>query len=128
MREVAAPAAEALCYAGRSDVGMPKLMELFEQNFNLAYSSLETLTWYPAQKELLRPYVSKLKAWAGQGSGAGEDDRMSLAPKARSLLVNLGEIPPAGLYTEKERQTEMQRNLKPRQFKYPEPFVKNQEE
>ena len=123
-REIAAAAAAALCHAGPDDVGLPNLMELFEQNFNLAYSSLETLTWYPERKELLRPYVPKLVVWS---KPKGEIDRMSLTPKARSLLVNLGELAPAELYTEAEREKEMSRNLNPRQFKYPELFEKEKQ-
>lgn len=119
VNEVATAAAEALCYLGEFDTGMNKLIRLFQNNFNLAYSSLETLTWYPEQKKKMMQYLPELVAMHQEQERITQD-RMGLGVKVRSLLVNLGELPISELYTETDKEEGKQRNRNGRKFVYPQ--------
>lgn len=116
--EVAAAAAEAVCYLGEHKKGIDKLINLFSNNFNLAYSSLETLTWYPEQKEHLMPYIPMLANLIKPKLGKDES-RMDIDVKVRSLLINLGELPLSELYSEQDKKKGLLVNTKPRKFRYP---------
>ena len=125
--EVACAAAEALCYLGEFDVGMEKLIQLFKNNFNPAYSSMETLTWYPEQKKLMLKYLPALKSMNEDQKNIAQD-RMDLGVKIRSILVNLGEIPLSQLYTEDDKEKGINGNVNGRKFYYPPdiaPVVEN---
>ncbi len=121
--EVATAAAEAACYLGEHKKGLDKLMELFSSNFNLAYSSLETLTWYPEQKEYLMPYIPMLLDLIKPQLDK-EESRMDIDIKVRSLLVNLGELPLSELYSNEDKKKGLLVNQNPRQFRYPEQINK----
>lgn len=117
--EVATMAAEAACYLGKHEQGLDKLLALFSSNFNMAYSSLETLSWYAQQKEQLQshiPFLNKLL----EKENKIKQTRMGLAVKVRSLLVNLGELPLSELYTEEDKKIGRKINRTPRQFMYSE--------
>jgi len=116
--EVAAAAAEAACYLGENEKGISKLIDLLESNFSPAYSSLETLSWYPRQKEILKSYVPQLRELLNGGSSVNED-RMGLDIKIRSLLVNLGDLPLSELYSKEEKEKGIRVNQNPRKFRYP---------
>lgn len=117
-KEVSCAAAEALCYMDKFNVGAEKLIDLFRNNFNLAYSSLETLTWYPEQKKKLMNHSSVL-VQIHREQEKKEQDRMGLGVKVRSLLVNLGVLSLSELYTEKDKLKGEKLNLKGRKFLYP---------
>jgi hypothetical protein len=116
--EVSAAAAEAACYLGQNEKGIERLLELLEENFSPAYSSLETLTWYPGQKEILKDYLPELRKLLNEDS-SGAQDRMGLDIKIRSLLVNLGELSLSQLYTQEEKERGIKVNQNPRKFRYP---------
>ncbi len=116
--QVAAAAAEAACYLGQSEKGIDRLLELLEVNFSPAYSSLETLTWYPGQKEILKEYIPEIRKLLNENSSDAQD-RMGLDIKIRSLLVNLGDLPLSQLYTQEEKEKGIQVNQNPRKFRYP---------
>ncbi|SHE82242.1 Arylsulfatase A [Mariniphaga anaerophila] len=117
-KEVATAAAEALCYLGEFDKGVKKLIHLFENNFNLAYSSLETLTWYPEQRQMMMKYLPEFISMNKKQEQIVQD-RMGLGVKVRSILVNLGELPLSELYTEEDREKGIEANKKGRTFVYP---------
>ncbi|MCF7817962.1 MAG: sulfatase [Kiritimatiellales bacterium] len=105
---VAATAAEGCCFAGRSELGIPALIKGLGSNTgdakDLFHSSLETLTWYPEQAKLLASHAAEIHEAGGF--------------PARSVLVNLDELPIDKLYTSKERKkgievNETRRPLKP---------------
>jgi len=116
--EVASAAAEAACYLGKCDMGIAKLIGLLGENFSPAYSSLETLTWYPQQKEILKDYIPELRKLMNENS-SGDQDRMGLDIKLRSLLVNLEDIPISELYSKEEKEKGIRVNQNPRKFRYP---------
>jgi len=116
--EVAAAAAEAACYLGENEKGIAKLLELLKSNFRPAYSSLETLTWYAGQKDILKSYVPELREILN-GGPSGNQDRMGLDIKIRSLLVNLEDIPISELYSKEEKEKGIRVNQNPRKFRYP---------
>ena len=116
--EVAAAAAEAACYLEQSEKGIERLLELLEENFSPAYSSLETLTWYPGQKEILKDYIPELRKLLNEDF-SGAQDRMGLDIKIRSLLVNLGDLSLSQLYTQEEKDKGIRINQNPRKFRYP---------
>lgn len=118
---VACTAAEALCYLGEFSTGAQVLMRYFSENNNQAYSSLETLTWYPEQKEQLKQYLPVFRALARQDQKQ-EESRMKLGVKVRSILVNLGDLPITDLYTEKDRLQGIKLNETGRKFVYPQDF------
>jgi N-sulfoglucosamine sulfohydrolase len=115
--EVATAAADAACYLGKSEIGLPKLIELLKANFSLAYSSLETMTWYPEQKESLKVYIPVLKKLA-KTENDSKRSRNQVPIKARSLLINLGKLPVSELYTEKEKKAAIKRNLASPRFDF----------
>jgi len=116
--EVAAAASEAACYLGENEKGINRLLELLASNFSPAYSSLETLTWYPGQKEQLRIYIPSLRKLL-ETEAAGGQNRMGLDIKVRSLLVNLGDLPLSELYSEEEKEKGIRVNKNPRKFRGP---------
>ncbi|WP_242203528.1 sulfatase family protein [Aestuariivivens insulae] len=116
--EVASMAAEAACFAGAFDLGVNKLINLFEQNFAPAYSSLETLTWYPDQKKMLGKYLSVFQKLNLKYSREDED-RMGLGIKVRSILVNLGALSINELYLNEEKEEGIIKNRDGRKFLYP---------
>jgi len=116
--EVATMASEALCYLGYFDLGVEKLIYLFKNNFNPAYSSLETLTWYPEQKKLLKKYIPAFQNMVLQQSKI-KQDRMSLGVKIRSILINLEALPLNNLYSDYEKAEGVKKNKKGRSFVYP---------
>lgn len=116
--EVATAASEALCYLGKFELGMEKLIELFQVNFNLAYSSIETLTWYPEQKKKMMAYLPLFKEMSEQQQ-AIKQTRMGLAVKVRSILVNLDAIPVSELYSDVEMKEGIISNKNGRKFRYP---------
>ena len=116
--EVACAAAEAICYLGESEKGLEKLINLFKENFDLAYSSIETLTWYPEQKQELQKYIPLFQQMASLQDNVNQN-RMGLGVKLRSILVNLEAIPIAELYTEEEKKRGIILNHKGRNFLYP---------
>jgi len=116
--EVAAAAAEAACYLGENEKGISRLLELLGSNFNPAYSSLETMTWYGEHKEILKAYIPELQKLLDGGS-SGNQDRMGLDIKIRSLLVNLGDLQISQLYTREEIEKGIRVNKNPRKFRYP---------
>ena len=97
---------------------MVKLLEVLEGNFSPAYSSLETLTWYPEQKEMLKACIPELRQLLNENS-SGDQDRMGLNIKIRSLLVNLVGLPLSELYSQEEREKGILVNQNPRKFRYP---------
>ena len=115
--EVAATAAEAVCYLGRGDLGFPVLMTHLEQKMTPAYSSLETISLSEKYSQQMYPYLAQLAEFAKQPSDGTLNDR-GLA--ARSILVNLGKLPISQLYpeelTEKKggRINQKSHELKPR--------------
>ncbi|TKG96894.1 sulfatase [Puteibacter caeruleilacunae] len=115
--QVACAAAEAACYLGAFDKGCNKLITLFKNNFNLAYSSLETLSWYPEQKKQMMKCLPVFKAMNDEQNKV-EQDRMGLGLKIRSVLVNLDALPISKLYTEKDIKDGINKNKKGRKFLY----------
>ena len=115
--EVATTAAEAVCYLGHGDLGLPVLITKFQQKMISAYSSLETISLNQTYSQQIYPYLDQLEEFAQQPSDGTLSDR-GLA--ARSILVNLGKLPMAQLYptelTEKKGKKINQKNhpLKPR--------------
>jgi arylsulfatase A-like enzyme len=114
--EVASAAAEAACYLGENEKGLSKLLELLESNYNPAYSSLETLSWYIGQKEQLRNYIPELRNLLNK-EFSGNQDRMGIDIKVRSLLVNLGDLPLSELYSKEEKDKGILINKNPRKFR-----------
>ncbi len=121
--EVATAAAEALCYLGGFETGIEKLISLFKNNFNLAYSSIETLSWYPEQKEMLLKYLPEFKEMHEKQQEI-KQDRMGLDAKVRSILVNLDALPLSKLYNEEERQKGINANKEGRKFLYPKDIAR----
>ena len=95
--EVAATAAEAVCYLGRSDLGLPVLMTQLERKMIPAYSSLETLSLSEKYSQKLYSYLTQLEELAKLPSDKTLIDRGLVI---RSILVNLGELPISQLYPE----------------------------
>ena len=91
---------------------------MFKGNFNPAYSSLETLTWYPEQKKMLLRYLPEFQALAADQTKI-EQDRMGLGVKVRSILVNLEALPLSKLYSQEEIEKGRNNNEKGRKFVYP---------
>ncbi|WP_258103487.1 sulfatase [Marinoscillum sp. MHG1-6] len=116
-KEVACAAAEALCYLGEFDLGIQKLIDLYKSNFNLAYSSIETLTWYPEEKKKLQVYLPVFLKIAEEQAKITQE-REGLAIKNRSILVNLGVLPLDKLYSEEERKKGEKANASGRKFRY----------
>jgi len=116
--EVASMAAEAACYLGEFELGIKKLIGLFKDNFNPAYSSLETLTWYPKQKKMFKKYVSTFQRMLEEQNSV-KQDRMGLGVKIRSVLVNLEALSLNELYTKSEIEGGIKRNKSGRKFSYP---------
>lgn len=85
---VSATAAEALFYAGRKEEGLQALVNQAKRGSQSAMSALEEL------REAVRPYVADIRQIADKGKGGKFT--------ARSILVNLGELPMQKLYEEKE--------------------------
>jgi hypothetical protein len=112
-REISSILCEALCYQDHESFALPILVREFAQNFNLAYSCLETITWQPKHRNKLNSYISAIQAIA---SSAGPVNRFSVHGKARSLLVNLGALDIHELYTQQEKEIGRQINLNPREF------------
>jgi len=121
--EVASMAAEAACYLGEFDLGIKKLIDLFEDNFNPAYSSLETLTWYPEQKKMLKKYVATFQTMLEEQTKM-KQDRMGLGVKIRSILVNLEALKLNELYTESDIEEGIGKNKSGRKFIYPSDIIK----
>jgi arylsulfatase A-like enzyme len=121
--EVACAAAEAICYMGHFDTGIRRLIDLFKANFNLAYSSIETLSWYPDQKKELLRYKQQFEELAAREAQVNQD-RMGLGVKVRSILVNLKAIPMSELYTKADYEEGIKKNLKGRQFLYPKDIAR----
>jgi len=119
--EVVAIASEAACYLGEFDLGFKKLISLFKGNSDPAYSSLETLTWYPAEKKMLAKYTTTFQALASEQEKQ-DQDRMALGVKVRSILVNLGALPIDELYTKSDIEDGIKSNKAGRKFPYPKDF------
>jgi N-sulfoglucosamine sulfohydrolase len=124
---VAAEAAHALCYMGKSDIGAAALVETFVNGSKGAFSALETLALTPVGKEALRTHRAQLQQLAGlnadspatededaKGDGEGNEEGGN-EWQARAILVNLGELPVKQLYSEaqqeKGRELNTQRKL-----------------
>lgn len=122
--EVVSMAAEAFCYLGEFDLGVNKLVSLLKENYDPAYSSLETLTWYPKQKEMLIKYISTFQKIAAEHANEG-NDRMELGVKVRSILVNLGALPLSELYSKKDIEEGIKKNKAGRKFLYPSDIFTN---
>ncbi|TNJ46038.1 sulfatase [Tamlana fucoidanivorans] len=116
--EVATMASEAICYMDNFELGVDKLINLFRNNFNPAYSSLETLTWYPEQKKSLKKYSPIFRKIA-LGENKNEQGYQGLVLRARSIQVNLNDIPITDLFTEKEKKDGIKKNKTGRKFIYP---------
>ena len=103
---VAATAAEAACYLGRTDRGLPALIAQFKEGTLAAYSSLETLSLHSEMRETLMSYVSEFEQLAERGRSR---------VKARSILVNLGRLPISALFPgQREQVNRARRPLGPR--------------
>ncbi|MNY57687.1 hypothetical protein D3C86_1939290 [compost metagenome] len=111
-------ASETACYLGEFDLGVKKLISLFKDNSDPAYSSLETLTWYPKEKGMLKKYTSVFQNLDAE-QGKLEQDRMGLGVKVRSILVNLGAISIDELYTKSDIEDGIKKNRAGRKFIYP---------
>ncbi len=94
--EIAATAAEALFYLGETAPARDTLAKLLVAKSATAASSLETLTWQPTHAAELQPLVTQLRTLT-QGQGA-------VSYSARSLLVNLKQLPIDELYSANERK------------------------
>ncbi|WP_017258522.1 sulfatase family protein [Pedobacter arcticus] len=116
--EVAIMASEAVCYLGEFDLGVKKLISLFKDNSDPAYSSLETLTWYPVEKKKLQNYTATFQSIVAE-QDKKEQDRMGLGVKVRSILVNLGALTIDELYTQADIQEGIKKNKAGRKFYYP---------
>lgn len=119
--EVSAMAAEAVCYLGKFDEGVKKLISLFKENSDPAYSSLETLTWYAKEKNMLKKYASTFQILNSEQAKL-EQDRMGLGVKVRSILVNLGTLSLDELYTQADIADGIKKNKQGRKFVYPKDF------
>lgn len=115
---VACTVAESVCCLGDFNSGAETLIHYLRENDNQAYSSLETLTWYPRLKEKLMQYLPVLSAIA-EDAAKNEQSRMDLGVKVRSILVNLGDLPISQLYSENERQGGVKANKNGRKFTWP---------
>ncbi len=98
-----------------------KLISLFKDNSDPAYSSLENLTWYAKEKEMLKKYTSVFQL-LDEEQGKLEQDRMGLGVKVRSILVNLGAISIDELYTKSDIEDGVKKNKAGRKFIYPKDF------
>lgn len=105
---VAAAAAEACCFAGAPELGIPALIKGLAtrtgEDRDPFHSALETLTWHPSQLALLAQHAADIEAAGGF--------------PAKSVAVNLGQIPLDQLYSAKDRKAgiklnEDRRKLKP---------------
>ena len=118
---IASAAALAVCYYGKADQGVSALMTLFEREAKAfaalqetlsasrqrvpygqkgwppAYSALETLSLDPRFVPALRNMIPRLQA---MHKGYKPDKRRNCQQNARSILINLGTIPVADLYTQ----------------------------
>jgi N-sulfoglucosamine sulfohydrolase len=119
--EVVVMASETACYLGEFDLGINKLISLFKDNSDPAYSSLENLTWYAKEKEMLKKYTSVFQL-LDEEQGKLEQDRMGLGVKVRSILVNLGAISIDELYTKSDIEDGVKKNKAGRKFIYPKDF------
>lgn len=99
--QVAATAALGVCYLGRSDLALPVLIANLEQKKIPAYSALESLSWDREYRAKLQPYLSQLKQLARLPSDGTLKDR-GLA--ARSILINLKQLPISQLYPQELNQ------------------------
>lgn len=95
--EVAATAAEAVCYLGRGDLGLSVLMAHLEQKMTPAYSALETISLSKKYSQQMYPYLGQLEKLAKLPSDGTLSDRGLVI---RSILVNLGKLPISQLYAE----------------------------
>lgn len=111
--DVAVAAADAVCYLGKPEVGTAKLFTMMEGGFAPAYSSLETLTWYEGLRQHVKVHTERLKTIA-----AKEGDGTELPMMARSLLINLGELPIEQLYTKEAIEAAKQQNAGKPDFNY----------
>lgn len=109
---VSATAAEACCFSGATEVGLPVLVQGIthrkgedQQPF---HSSIETLSWYPQMAVSFEGYMDKIKAAGG------------LAGK--SVLINLGKMPADKLHSEKDRKKGIQLNKSRKPIK-PQPSL-----
>lgn len=85
---VSATAAEAIVYAGREREGLQALVSQAKQGSQSALSALEELG------EVVRPFASDIRQIVEKGKGGKFT--------ARSILINLGELPLNELFGEKE--------------------------
>ncbi len=115
---VAAEAAHALCYAGRAEVGMPALLDAFARGSKTAQSALETLALTPAGAAALRSHLPRLRQLATGAPAAastGEDaEGGDVSSQARSILINLREMPVNRLYGAPEQAKGRQVNAERR--------------
>ncbi len=108
---ISATAAEAACYLGKPDIGLPMLMAKFKENSPTAYSSLETLSLNEDLKKQLEKYVPEFESLS---------QNKNLGMRSRSILVNLGKLPISKLYPEQDIQKGIKVNLDRRRL-YPRP-------
>jgi len=116
--QISTMATEALCHVSDNPKEIDLLFERFSNNDNAAYSALETLTWYPAQKHKVVALGAELEKLLAENE-VNKDDRMSVYLKIRSLLVNIGKLKVHDLYPDTHIAKGKKLNIKSRQFVHP---------
>ena len=124
--DIAVMSAEALCYLTEDKAPLMFLYDKFKNNDNVAYSALETLTWYPEQKKKVLLLTDKLEELLAENE-VNKDNRMIVYLKIRSLLVNLDRLSIRDLYPKSDKERGKKLNINSRHFEYPKGMILSQE-